>query len=82
MFFFYFGKGISRTLEYLELEAYSELWYIQNPSIFRTKHIQNPGIFRTFAYLKLEAYSELWYIQNLMHIQNIVKYLRWNVLQK
>ena len=34
--FLYFEKGIFRTLAYLELEAYSEPWYIQNP-----RHIQN-----------------------------------------
>ena len=32
----YFGKGIFRTLAHLELEAYSEPWYIQNPGKFRT----------------------------------------------
>ena len=26
--FLYFGKGIFRTLRYLELEPYSERWYI------------------------------------------------------
>ena len=26
--FLYFGKGIFRTLAYLELEKYSESWYI------------------------------------------------------
>ena len=30
------GKGIFRTLGYLEPEAYSDSWYIQNP-----RHIQN-----------------------------------------
>ena len=35
-FFFYFGKGIFRTLACLELEAYSEPYYIQNP-----RHIQH-----------------------------------------
>ena len=34
--FLYFGKGISKTLAYLELEPYLEPWYIQN----RT-HIHN-----------------------------------------
>ena len=29
-FFLYFLKGIFGTLTYLELEAYSEPWYIQN----------------------------------------------------
>ena len=28
--FIYFGKGICRTLVYLELEEHSEPWYIQN----------------------------------------------------
>ena len=32
----YFGKGLFRTLKYLELKAYSEPWYIQN-----ARHIQN-----------------------------------------
>ena len=35
----YFGKGKFRTLAYLELEAYSELWHIQNHGIFRTRDI-------------------------------------------
>ena len=51
--------------------------YIQRPNIFRTR-----GIFRTVTYLELEAYSEPWFIQNPRHIQNTVKHLRWNVLQK
>ena len=34
--FLYFRKGIFRTLAYLQLEAYSEPWYIQN-----SRHIQN-----------------------------------------
>ena len=48
--------------------AYSKLWYIQNPGIFKTKgkfrtiqnqrHIQNPSLFRTLGYSDLEAYSE------------------------
>ena len=40
------------------------------------------GIFRTLPYVELEAYSEPSYIQNPRHIQNTVKHLRWNVLQK
>ena len=39
--------------------AYSELWYIQNPGIFKTR-----GIFRTLVHPKL------WHIQNLRHTQN------------
>ena len=39
--------------------AYSELWYIQNPSIFKTR-----GIFRTLLYPKL------WHIYNQRHNQN------------
>ena len=31
----FYNCGISRTLTYSEPEAYSELWYIQNPAIFR-----------------------------------------------
>ena len=38
--------------------AYSELWYIQNPDIFKTR-----GIFRTLLYPKLR------HIQNERHIQ-------------
>ena len=39
--------------------AYSELWYIQNPGIFKTR-----GIFRTLVYPKL------WHIQNQRLLQN------------
>ena len=39
--------------------AFSELWYIQNPGIFKAK-----VIFRTLLYPKL------WYIQNQRHIQD------------
>ena len=46
-------SGLCATL------AYSELWYIQNPGIFKTR-----GIFRTLVYPKL------WYIQNEKYIQN------------
>ena len=37
-----------------------------------------------FSYIsgKVEAYSETWYIQNPSHIQNTVKHLKWNILQK
>ena len=41
--------------------AYSELWYIQNPGIFKTR-----GIFKTLVYIKL------WHIKNQAHIQNPV----------
>ena len=47
----YFEKGIFRTLAYLEPEAYSEPWYIQNPGIFKTR-----SIFRTLVYLEPETY--------------------------
>ena len=40
-------------------QAYSELWYIQNSGIFKTR-----GIFGTLVYPKL------WLIQNQRHIQN------------
>ena len=50
--------------------------------IYWERYIQNPGVFRTLAYLELEAYSEPWYIHNPRQIQNTVKHLRWNVLQK
>ena len=40
-------------------QAYPELWYIQNPVIFKTR-----DIFRTLLYLKL------WHIRNQGHIQN------------
>ena len=33
-------------------------------------------------YISGKVYSEPWLIQNLRHIQNTVKHLRWNVLQK
>ena len=39
--------------------AYSELWYISNPGIFKTR-----GILKTLVYPKL------WHIQNQRHIQN------------
>ena len=39
--------------------TYSELWYIQNSQIFKTR-----GIFRTLVYPKL------WLVQNQRHIQN------------
>ena len=38
--------------------------------------MQNPGIFRT------EVYSEPWDTQNSTQIQNPIKNLRWNVVQK
>ena len=47
----YFEKGIFRTLAYLEPEAYSEPWYVQNPGIFKTR-----SIFRTLVYLEPETY--------------------------
>ena len=56
--------------------------------IFRERYIEHSAIFisrtifRTLAYLELEASSEPWYIQNSRHIQNTVKHLRRNVLQK
>ena len=40
--------------------AYSKLWYIQNPGIFKTR-----DIFRTLVYPKY------WHIQNQRHIQNL-----------
>ena len=43
--FFSLKKGIFRTLAYLELEAYSEPWHIQNLVMFRVR-----SIFRTLAY--------------------------------
>ena len=79
--FLYFRKGIFRALSYLELEAYSEPWYIQNPGITELSYFRK-RIFRTLAYLELEAYSEHWHIQNLSHIENTVKHLRWKVVQK
>ena len=39
--------------------TYSELWYIENPRIFKTR-----GIFRTLIHPKL------WYVQNQRHVQN------------
>ena len=50
--------------------VYSELWYIKNPGILKTRgiyrtlvypklwHIQDPGLFRTLGYSKPETYSE------------------------
>ena len=50
--------------------AYSELWYIENPGILKTRgiyrilvypklwHIQNPWLFRSLGYSKPETYSE------------------------
>ena len=38
-------RGISRTLTYSKSETYSEIWYIQNPGMFR--HIQNPRLIQT-----------------------------------
>ena len=34
------------------------------------------------SYISGKVYSEPWYIQNQKHIQNTVKYLRSNILQK
>ena len=39
--------------------AYSELWYIQNPDIFKTTCI-----------FRILVHKKLWYIQNQRHIQN------------
>ena len=39
--------------------AYSELWYLQNRGIFKTR-----GLFITLVY------PQLWHIQNQRHIQN------------
>ena len=47
--------------------AYSEPSYIQEPGVFRTRHIP-----RTLAYS----------VQNHRHIQNPAKNLRWSVLEK
>ena len=40
--FLYFGKGIFRTLTYLELVGYSEPWYTQNQRYIQNfvKHLQ------------------------------------------
>ena len=49
-------KIIFQEMELIYQERYIQthlgLWYIQNPSIFRTK-----SFFRTLTYLELEAYS-------------------------
>ena len=67
------------TLEYLEL------WYIQNPDIFRARSIfrtlaysqswytQNSGIFRTLAYSESEAYSEPCQTSKMKRFVKIVK---------
>ena len=51
-----FQKIIFQEMELIYQERYIQthlgLWYIQNPSIFRTK-----SFFRTLTYLELEAYS-------------------------
>ena len=65
-----------------------ELWYIQNPDIFKIrsifttlvypeKHIQTLSISRALTYTKLETYSKPWYIQNteIFKIRNIVRTL-------
>ena len=56
----------------------SELWYIRNPNIFKTRNIHNPGIFRILVYWKL------WHIQKPKADSDIydVKHLRWKVLWK
>ena len=51
--------------------VYSELWYIQNLGIFKTK-----SIFRTLVY------SKLWHFDNQRYTQNFVKHLRWSTLRK
>ena len=59
--------GIFRTLAYWEPEPYSELWYIQETSILRTRGIsRTKGIFRT------AVYSNTWDIENQRHTQNLV----------
>ena len=62
--------------------AYSELWYIQNPGIFKTR-----GIFSNLIHPKLwhiqnqrhiqnSGYSRPWDIQNRRHSRNLVKHVR------
>ena len=67
-----------------ELSYISRKW---NFLVFRESYIQNPSIVRTRSIFRTLTYLEPWYIQNhsilnLRHIQNIVKHLRWKVLQK
>ena len=61
-----------RTLAYSESKAYSECCH-------ETSH-SNPCV--TLAYLRSLIYSQLWYILKSKHIQNAVKYLRWNTSLK
>ena len=56
--------------------VYPEPWHNGAFLYFET------GIFRILTYLEQEAHSEPSYIQNPRHIQNIIKHLQWNVLQK
>ena len=58
-FLLYVGKGIFRTPAYIELEAYSELWYIRNPNIFRIRNIfRTRGIFGTLSNIYDETLSK------------------------
>ena len=50
-FFLYFGKGIFRTLVHLELGAYLEPWYVQNPRHIQTLSNIYNGMFCKNSYL-------------------------------
>ena len=52
--------------------AYSELWQIENPGIFKTR-----GKFKTLIYTK-RWFIEPWAIQKRRHDRNLVKHLQWS----
>ena len=56
--------------------AYSELWYIKNLGIFKTR-----GKFRNLIYSKLWHILNERYIQNRRHTQNLFKYVLWSALR-
>ena len=64
---FLFGKSILRTLAYLQLEAYSQHWYIQNP-----RHIQNTDKHLLWNVSQKQLFSALSYIpRNEAFLTNI-----------
>ena len=79
----YFEKGIFITLAYLELEAYSKSWNIQNQKI-----IQNHGIFRTRVYsehcqtstmegfVKLAKQRTFWSQSSKIFLKNFFNFLK------
>ena len=77
--FFIFEKT---KLSYISGKVYSEPWHNITFLYFGKSIIQNTDITELLEYLEQKAYSEPWYIYNSRHIQNTVKHLRWNALQK